>query len=193
MHPGVCEPVSRHSYGGRLTSYEERTTARRLIGREPGVREILVEHDGNSTDSIEEADRIVAEIKELLGSQWTDEDETRPLGQSDVLVVAAYNAQVKMIRRQLKIAGLSRVEVGTVDKFQGKEAPVVFFSLAASSTDDVPRGISFLLNRNRVNVAVSRAKWAAYIVRSPRLTDYLPAAPRDLAELGAFLALTLDR
>jgi predicted RecB family nuclease len=189
MHPDVCEPVSRHSYGGRLASYEERTTARRLVGREPGVREILVDHDGNSTDSIEEADRIGAEIQELLGLQWTDEDGTRPLGQSDVLVVAAYNAQVKMIRRQLKIAGLTRVEVGTVDKLQGREAPVVFFSLAASSTDDVPRGITFLLNRNRVNVAVSRAKWAAYIIRSPRLTDYLPASPAGLVELGAFLGI----
>jgi len=190
MHPAVCDPVSRHSYGGRLASYEERTAARRLVGREPGVHEVLVEHDGNSTDSVEEADRIVAEIQGLLGSQWTDEDGSRPLGQSDVLVVAAYNAQVKTIRRQLKIAGLTRVQVGTVDKFQGREAPVVFFSLAASSTEDVPRGISFLLNRNRVNVAVSRAKWAAYVVRSPRLTDYLPASPAGLVDLGAFLALT---
>ncbi len=148
-----------------------------------------MDHDGNSTDSIEEADRIVAEIQGLLGSQWTDEDGTRPLGQSEVLVVAAYNTQLEVIRRQLKIAGLTRVEVGTVDKFQGKEAPVVFFSLAATSNDDVPRGITFLLNRNRVNVAVSRAKWAAFIVRSARLTDYLPASPAGLVELGAFLGI----
>lgn len=86
--------------------------------------------------------------------------------------------------------GLRGVLVGTADKFQGREAPVVFFSLAASSAEDAPRGISFLLNRNRVNVAISRAKYAAYIVRSPRLTDYLPASPASLVELGAFLALT---
>lgn len=190
MHPAVCEPVSNYSYGGRLESVEETTTARQLFGRKPGVHEIFVEHDGNSTDSAEEAERIVDEIRGLLGAQWTDEKGTRPLGQGDILVVAAYNAQVLMIRRHLKTAGLNGVQVGTVDKFQGKEAPVVFFSLAASSIEDVPRGVSFLLNRNRVNVAVSRAKWAAYVVRSPRLTDYLPAGPAGLVELGAFLALT---
>ena len=107
-----------------------------------------------------------------------------------MLVVAAYNAQVLMIRRHLENAGLRGVQVGTVDKFQGRQAPVVFFSLAASSIDDVPRGISFLLNRNRVNVAISRAKYAANIVRSTRLTDYLPSSPAGLVELGAFLALT---
>lgn len=189
MHPAVCEPVSNYSYGGQLHSVEELTTARRLAGVEPGVHQVFVEHDGNATDSIEEADRIVAEIQGLLGAQWTDEKGMRPLGQDDILVVAAYNAQVLMIRRRLRLAGLTRVQVGTVDKFQGREAPVVFFSLAASSIDDVPRGVDFLLNRNRVNVAVSRAKWAAFIVRSPRLTDYLPAGPDGLVELGAFLAL----
>ena len=79
--------------------------------------------------------------------------------------------------------------MGTVDKFQGRQAPVVFVSMTASSIDDVPRGISFLLNRNRLNVAVSRAKYLAVIVRSALLTDYLPATPDRLIELGAFLAL----
>jgi uncharacterized protein len=192
MHPAVCGPVSRYSYGGQLNSIEKITAARHLAGRQPGLRNILVEHDGNSTDSVEEADRIVAEISELLGLTWTDGKGNRPLGEGDVLVVAAYNAQVQMIRRCLVKAGLRRVQVGTVDKFQGKEAPVVFFSLAASSVDDVPRGVSFLLNRNRVNVAISRAEYVAYIVRSPRLIDYLPPGPARLVELGAFLALTED-
>ena len=185
----MCGPVSRYSYGGKLIS-QSLAGARDLADCAPGVREVLVEHDGNSTDSSEEAQRIVAEISGLIGSPWTDENGTRPLGQADVLVVAAYNAQVLMIRRHLTQAGLGQVMVGTVDKFQGREAPVVFFSLAASSADDVPRGISFLLNRNRVNVAVSRAKYAAFIVRSRRLADYLPASPAGLVELGAFLALT---
>jgi uncharacterized protein len=190
MHPKVCGPVSRLSYGGRLMSYEERTKAFRLEGREPGVHEIPVEHDGNSTDSAEEAECIVTEIQALLGSQWTDEDGTRPLSIDDVLIVAAYNAQVVMIRRHLDEADLRGVLVGTVDKLQGREAPVVFFSLAASSAEDAPRGIAFLLNRNRVNVAISRAQYATYVVRSRRLTDYLPASPAGLVELGAFLALT---
>ena len=79
--------------------------------------------------------------------------------------------------------------MGTVDKFQGRQAPVVFVSMTASSIDDVPRGIAFLLNRNRLNVAVSRAKYLSVIVRSPLLTEYLPGTPDRLIELGAFLSL----
>ena len=79
-----------------------------------------------------------------------------------------------LLRRLLDEAGLHEVQVGTVDKFQGRQAPVVFISMVASSIDEVPRGISFLLNRNRLNVAVSRAKYAAVIVRSAT-ADRLPA------------------
>jgi uncharacterized protein len=104
-------------------------------------------------------------------------------------VVTPYNAQVVTLRRRLDAAGLDKVEVGTVDKFQGRQAPVVFVSMAASSADDAPRGVSFLFNRNRLNVAVSRAKYTAIIVRSALLTDYLPATPDRLVELGAFLSL----
>ena len=155
----------------------------------PGVSVLTVDHDGNSTDSPEEADAIVAEVRGLLGTPWTDERGTRPLAQKDVLVVTPYNAQVVTLRRRLDAAGLTDVEVGTVDKFQGRQAPVVFVSMTASSADDVPRGIAFLLNRNRLNVAVSRAKYAAVIVRSALLTEYLPATPDGLIELGAFLSL----
>ncbi|TFV57521.1 TM0106 family RecB-like putative nuclease [Mycobacterium sp. PS03-16] len=189
MHPAVCGPVSRLSYDNRLRSVEEVTAARVLAGYPPGVRSLLVDHDGNATDSPEEADAIVAEIAGILGSPWTDEDGTRPLDAGHVLVVTPYNAQVVLLRQRLDAAGLSEVRVGTVDKFQGQQAPVVFVSMVASSIDDVPRGISFLLNRNRLNVAVSRAEYAAVIARSAALTDYLPSTPRGLVELGAFLSL----
>ncbi len=190
MHPAVCGPVSRLSYDGRLRSREDVSAARRLDGVAPGVRELTVDHDGNSTDSPEEADAIVAEALALLGATWTDESGTRPLAQKDLLIVTPYNAQVVTLRRRLDAAGLADVEAGTVDKFQGRQAPVVFVSMTASSADDVPRGVSFLFNRNRLNVAVSRAKYAAVIVRSPLLTDYLPATPDRLVELGAFLSLS---
>lgn len=189
MHPAVCGPVSRLSYEGRLHSEESQTAARTLAGCPPGVRVLTVAHDGNSTSSPEEAAAIVAETQRLLGKDWTDERGTRPLGQDDVLVVAPYNAQVLLLREQLDAAGLDKVAVGTVDKFQGRQAPVVFVSMTASSIDDVPRGIAFLLNRNRLNVAVSRAKYASVIVRSQTLTEYLPSTPERLVELGAFLAL----
>jgi uncharacterized protein len=190
MHPAVCAAVSRLSYDGRLQSFDAVTTARSLDGQRPGVRVLTVVHDGNSTDSPEEADAIVAEVRGLLGTAWTDENATVPLAQEHVLVVTPYNAQVVTLRRRFDSAGLTDIEVGTVDKFQGRQAPVVFVSMTASSADDVPRGIAFLLNRNRLNVAVSRAKYLSVIVQSPLLTEYLPGTPDRLVELGAFLSLT---
>lgn len=190
MHPAVCRPVSRLSYDGRLQPYEKVSAARRLDGVAPGVRVLAVEHSGNSTESPEEADAIIAEIGALLDTPWTDEDGTVALAQRHILVVTPYNAQVVLLRRRLDAAGLPDVQVGTVDKFQGRQAPVVFVSMTASSIDDVPRGIGFLLNRNRLNVAISRAKYAAVLVRSAQLTDYLPGQPDGLIDLGAFLALT---
>jgi uncharacterized protein len=190
MHPAVCAAVSELSYEGRLHSVTERTAARHLDGYQPGVRMLSVRHQGNSIESPEEADTILAEIRRLLGSSWTDEHGTRPLAASDVLVLAPYNAQVSLVRQRLTSADLGAVRVGTVDKFQGGQAPVVFISMTASSVDEVPRGISFLLNRNRLNVAVSRAQYAAVIVRSELLTEYLPTTPAGLLELGGFLALT---
>lgn len=187
MHPAVCAAVSALSYEGRLHSHEC-TAARRLAGHRPGVRTLTVSHHGNSTESAQEADAIAAEVDRLLGAAWTDEHGTRPLTASDVLVLAPYNAQVALLRQRL--AGLRGVRVGTVDKFQGGQAPVVFISMTASSADVVPRGMSFLLNRNRLNVAISRAQYAAVIVRSDALTDYLPGTPAGLVDLGAFLALT---
>jgi predicted RecB family nuclease len=190
MHPAVCAPVSVLAYEGRLQSYSELTAARRLSGYPPGVHVVRVRHEGNANESPEEAEVIVDRITRLMGSAWTTEDGTRPLTPVDVLVLAPYNAQVLLLRRHLADAGLGAVRVGTVDKFQGAEAPVAIISMTASSVAEIPRGIPFLLNRNRLNVAISRAQYAAVIVRAETLTDYLPAAPTGLVELGAFLALT---
>jgi uncharacterized protein len=82
------------------------------------------------------------------------------------------------------------VRVGTVDKFQGQEAPVTIVSMTASSPAEVPRGMGFLLNRNRVNVAISRAQWLTVLVRSKQLTSHLPRTPRQLLEMGGFIGLS---
>lgn len=191
MHPAVCSAVSRLSYDNRLISDETITATRELEGCAPGIQLIPVAHRGNSVDSIEEAQTIVAQAQRLLGRTWTDEHgHSRPLAAQDMLVVTPYNAQVVLLRRCLDAAGLAALRTGTVDKFQGQQAPVVFFSMTASSIDDVPRGMSFLLNRNRLNVAVSRAQYTAFVVASDTLTGYLPATPDALIELGAFLTLT---
>ncbi len=189
LHSAVCQAVSALSYGGRLLPHPD-ADGRTLQGHAPGVRTIFVEHTGNDTASAEEAARIVQEIRGILGAVWTGDGGPRALAAEDILVVTAYNAQVLCVRRHLCDAGLDGVRVGTVDKIQGQQAPVVFVSMAASTIADVPRGMTFLLHRNRLNVAISRAMYLAVIVRSPLLTDYLPTTPDGLVALGAFLALS---
>jgi len=182
----VCTPISNLSYAGRLTSS---APLRELTGVQPGIVRIEVAHGGNRTDSVEEAVAVADQIDALLGTAWTEDGTTRPLGQRDILVVAPYNRQVALIRQTLAARGHRDVRVGTVDKFQGQQAPVAILSLAASSPREAARGMGFLLNRNRLNVAVSRAKWLAVIVHSPEITHYLPHTVPGLLELGGFLAL----
>ncbi|NLU83920.1 TM0106 family RecB-like putative nuclease [Rhodococcus sp. HNM0569] len=192
MHPALCAAVSELSYDGRLHAQVDVTGARHLNGLAPGVHAVPVAHRGNATRSAEESREVVRQVRGLLGRAWTDAGDapSRPIAPSDLLVVAPYNAQVLQIERDLRAAGLGDVEVGTVDRFQGRESPVVIVSMAASAPEDVPRGLSFLLSRNRLNVAVSRGQWAAIVVHSPALTRYLPGTPEALGELGAFLRLT---
>jgi len=143
----VCAPVSSLSYEGRLASS---APARGLDGIEPGIERIEVAHGGNRTDSPEEALAVADRVDSLLGTPWTEDGTTRPLGERDVLVVAPYNAQVALIRQTLAARGRTEVRVGTVDKFQGQQAPVTIVSLAASSPKEAARGMGFLLNRNRL-------------------------------------------
>ena len=191
MHPAVTMPVSELSYEGALHAHPS-SSLRSLAGVEPGLHALPVEHAGNTVESAEEAARVVEIVHHVLGLSWSDPSDDRvsePLGQADVIVVSPYNAQVHRLRKALSSAGCGDVRVGTVDKFQGQEAAVAIVSLAASSAADSPRGMSFLLMRNRLNVAISRAKWAAYLVYSPQLVEYLPVTPAGVAELSAFITL----
>jgi superfamily I DNA and/or RNA helicase len=127
-----------------------------------------VEHDGNRTAADEEVAQIAKLIGELRQGTFTDADgSTRQLRDDDFMVVAPYNGHVRRLR-----AGLpAGVRVGTVDKFQGQQAPILFFSMATSSGEDVPRNLAFLFSRNRLNVAISRAQCLAYLACSPRLLE----------------------
>jgi hypothetical protein len=165
MHPEVCRFVSEAFYEGRLGSIPE--CAERTISDGVGVRWLDVAHEGNRVDSEEEAEAIATEIERLVGHTFRDGPVERPLRHGDVMVVAPYNAQVRLLRERLPRA----VEVGTVDKFQGRETAVVFYSMASSSGENVPRGLDFLMLRNRLNVAVSRAQCLAYVACSPRLLE----------------------
>ena len=170
MHPDVCRFVSEIVYDGRLDGLPHLAAQTTAFGT--GLRYLPVEHVGNVAVAPEEAERIAREIDAMRGGSWTNRDgETCPLKESDFMVVAPYNAQVRRLRQALQAAGLGNIPVGTVDKFQGREAPVVFYSMATSSAEDVPRSLEFLFSRNRLNVAVSRAMCLACIVASPRLLE----------------------
>ncbi|QCB98628.1 TM0106 family RecB-like putative nuclease [Arthrobacter sp. PAMC25564] len=188
MASALCHAVSELSYEGQLRSAPA-ADLRRLDGVPAGIETVLVEHGGNITSSPEEAAEVVRQVRRHLGLQWHGPDGSRPLQAADILVAAAYNAQVNLIREALLGAGLAGVRVGTVDKFQGQEAAVVIVSMACSAVAEAPRGMEFLLSRNRINVAVSRGQWRAVVVRSPELTNYLPTHPEGLEQLGGFIGL----
>ena len=188
MNAEVCQVVSRHWYQSKLGSAAQPFT---LTDSEPGFFPVPVAHHGNSTESVEEAEAVVTLVQNLLSKQWTDKHGTRSLSEvgENIIVVAPYNAQVQMIRARLDDAGFDDIPVGTVDKFQGQEAVVAIVSMSASSAEEVPRGIEFLLMPNRLNVAVSRARWAAYLVYSPDLLDYKPTNVENLKLLSRFIDL----
>src|SRR5690606_41223178 len=108
----------------------------------------------------------------------------------EFVVVACYMARVEWVTQALHAAGLDGVRVGTVDKFQGQEALIAIVTLAASSPGDIPRGLDFLLMRNRLNVAISRAQWASHLVSSSRLGSGLPGSAEGVAALSGYLRLT---
>ncbi|XAS64745.1 TM0106 family RecB-like putative nuclease [Micrococcaceae bacterium Sec5.8] len=188
MTSELCRAVSELSYEGKLRSAPA-ADLRRLDGVPAGIETVLVEHSGNITSSREEAAEVVRQARRHLGLVWHAGDGSRPLEAADILVVAAYNAQVNVIREALDAASLAGVRVGTVDKFQGQEAVVVMVSMACSAVAEAPRGMEFLLSRNRINVAVSRGQWRAVVIRAPELTNYLPARPEGLEQLGGFIGL----
>ncbi|WP_203580159.1 TM0106 family RecB-like putative nuclease [Microbacterium hibisci] len=199
MRPEVAAPVSTLSYRGALAAHPS-TALRRIDGVRPGLIPIALRHHGNATQSLPEAAEVARLVTDLIGREWidavTDDGDgssktlpPRPLEPRDLIVVTPYNAQQVAVEAALAAAGFPDVPVGTVDKFQGKEAAVAIVSLAASSGRDAPRGLEFLLLRNRLNVAISRAMHTAYLVYSPGLLDDLPYTPEGVARLSGFARL----
>jgi uncharacterized protein len=170
MHPAVCEPVSNLSYAGCLHAHPS-AAERAIEGVDAGLYLAEVDHHGNTTRSVEEAAAVTAIVAGLHGRLWTDHGTPRPLGDADIVVVAPYNLQARTVTRALADAGFPGIRVGTVDRFQGQEAPVVITTMTSSSAVDLPRGLDFLLSRNRLNVALSRAQALAILVCSPRLVE----------------------
>ncbi|MEZ5420490.1 MAG: C-terminal helicase domain-containing protein [Vicinamibacterales bacterium] len=184
----VCAFTSEQFYEGRL---EPRPGLERLGLSGTGVHDgaglfwLPVAHTANRNWSAEEIEVVDGLVARLLapGVSWTDGDGVaRPLTAADLLVVAPYNAHVNRLAERLAPRG---IRVGTVDKFQGQEAPVVVFAMASSSPDDAPRGMEFLYSRHRLNVATSRAKCAAFVVASPALLEPECRTPRQMALANA--------
>jgi hypothetical protein len=198
LHPALCAFTSEVFYEGKLEP-KPGLEHQRLTGTGvfdgAGLWWVAVEHDGNQNASIEEVDAVARIVNVLLGHDscaevgqgfspaWRDEDcNSRPLLPADLLVVAPYNAQVNRLAERLTARG---VRVGTVDKFQGQEAPVVIYSTATSRPEDAPRGMEFLYSLNRLNVATSRARCAAIVVASPRLLEPACRTPRQMQRANA--------
>ena len=173
MHQDICSKISNHIYEGRLESDSSASkhvieTTGNLINHKSGICFIPVEHEGNSQGSEEEVEMIRSISAELIGSIFWPEQEglgKRTLGWNDILFVAPYNLQVNLLRKALG----QQAKIGSVDLFQGQEAPVVIISMCSSEAIESPRGINFLFSKNRINVALSRAQALAIVVGSPKL------------------------
>ncbi|XOV95361.1 MAG: TM0106 family RecB-like putative nuclease [Bacteroidota bacterium] len=170
LNPSICQFTSSVYYEGKLQP-KKGLEVQQIEGNSnfsgSGLFLIPVEHTGNRDRSFEEVKEIKSIVDHLLSSglTWTDRGKkTRNLTREDILIVAPYNAQVGALSE-----ALPEIQIGTVDKFQGQEAPVVIYSMTSSSPEDAPRGMSFLYNPNRLNVATSRAQCICILVVSPLL------------------------
>jgi superfamily I DNA and/or RNA helicase len=133
---------------------------------------------------------VVAQVNAMIGSPWVNQHgQSAPLRAEDFMVVAPYNDQVALLREAFdRTPGLGNVQAGTVDKFQGREAPVVFFTMTTSSGEDMPRGPEFLFSRNRLNVAVSRARCLAYLVCTESLLNSRARTIEEMRLIGTLSA-----
>lgn len=197
LHPSVCGFISEAFYEGKLQPLEGLENQKIVPGpglrpgwlkKEAGLLFVPVSHEGNSQASDEEADVIARIAADLVRCTYTDaEGKTRPVTMEDLLFVAPYNMQVRKLKDRLGV----EARVGSVDRFQGQEAPVVILSMCSSSREDSPRGMEFLCDPNRLNVAISRAQALAVVVGSPDLLSGEFGSLKEM-ELGNLYAWIMD-
>lgn len=195
MHPSVCRFISESIYEGRLVSHPAcaqqkialPSGANNLITAESGIVFSGIEHDGDTQRSDEEVERVKDIYHDLQGRPYTAKDgTTRALTLEDFLFIAPYNAQVRALQAALPAGA----RVGSVDRFQGQEAPVCILSLCSSCSEYGSRGLSFILDRNRVNVAISRAQCLAIIVADPCISSTIPNSLDEMMLLNLFCKMT---
>jgi len=188
LHPSICALTSELFYDRRLKPHAglERQA---ILGPVPiagaGLWFLPVAHDGNQSSSPEEVAAVTALVERLTAGdiRWRKHDGSEhPLRLDDILIIAPYNAQVADLSARLP----RDARVGTVDRFQGQEAPVVIYSMTTSTPADAPRGMEFLYSLNRFNVATSRARCASVIVGSPLLFEPDCKTPKEMQLANAF-------
>ena len=187
MPPGLTEVVSELFYEGQLQAAAGNTANQvDWDGQSQGLMFEPVDHSGNSTGSEEEVDHIAALVERLHGRPYQlASGEQGTLGGDQILVTAPYNVQVNRLKRRLG----GKARVGTVDSFQGQEAPVAIHSLTASDADSAPRGLDFLLAPNRLNVAISRAQCLSIVVGSPELATGISSSIGNVERLNRLCRL----
>lgn len=195
MHSSVNQFISTHFYEGKVKAdadNDKRTVKvphnyQGLLNKDAGIIFIPVAHEGNKQSSDEEVSVIQAITKELLGRELTQlSGVSRPVSWSDILFVAPYNHQVSKLKQALG----EQAKVGSVDKFQGQEAAIVILSMCTSDVNESPRGLDFLFDKNRLNVAISRAQCLAIVVANPNIRNTLVSRIDQLKRVNLFDALT---
>lgn len=194
MHSSVNEFVSEHIYEGKLVSHSDNDQQRIILpeehhgklNKEAGIQFIPVYHEGNTQASDEEVSEIQQLAHELIGRTYIDKNgNQRAIDWNDMLFVTPYNHQARKLKQALD----SRAKVGSVDKFQGQEAPVVFLSMCASDASESTRGLKFLLDRHRLNVAISRAQALVIVVGNPGLGNVMVSHIEHARLVNLFSAL----
>lgn len=192
MHPDVCSPLSEVVYEGKLTAAEGNEKQRieiinpRRITKSQGILVVNVKHDGNQQSSEEEAQVVAELVKELkTGFFHSKTGESSQITDQDILIVSPYNMQVNLLKDRIPLG----CAIGTIDKFQGQQAPVVIISMAVSDVEESPRGLEFIFNINRLNVAVSRAKALAIIVVNEGLEKCDTTNIKQIENLNFFCRL----
>ena len=191
LNSDICKFISTRVYEGRLKSVDS-ANKRKLhlsghsLNKTSGISYLPVEHLGNEQSSIEEVDAIKKILEEFLKGKKEDEHgNIKKITPEDILIVSPYNHQIRLLQEALG----SRYEIGTVDKFQGREAAIVIISMAASDIESAPRGAEFLMEKNRLNVALSRAQTLAVLVASPELNKPTANSSNEMALVNFYMDL----
>ena len=191
LHPNLNDFISENFYENRLL-INEKNINRKIdykkssIIQSEGIHTILMKHEDRSQTSLEEFETVKKLMDQLIGSKFRDFDNSeRKISVNDILIVSPFNAQVNFLKSRLH----KDTKIGTIDKFQGMEAPITIISMTSSSVEDLPRNKKFFFNRNRLNVAISRAQCSSIILMNPKLLETPPSDYEEFKLLNYFQKL----